>query len=216
MLAGILSVAAILLVLLIAEQLRNLFKLNPEITRKFVHISVGCFVASWPFFMPHWVIYVICTAFVSVILISRVGDLFPSIFKVRRKTWGDLFFPFGIALSLWLAHSDWIFAVSILHMSLADGLAALVGVEFGRRTAYDIWGYKKSLAGNITFLLISFSIMYSVASVSGSGIPMTWQILFAVPFIATAIESLSIRGSDNVFVPVSVSWLLNAIKTAIL
>lgn len=215
MIAGILAVLVVFGVLMAAERIKKHERLNPEVARKFVHISVGSFVAFWPFFMPHWVIYAICVAFVVVDVATRARGWFPSIHAIRRKTWGDIMFPLGIAVTLFLAHDTWIFTAAILHMSLADGFAALVGEKYGRRNSYKILGYKKTLAGNAAFLIVSIGITTGLVWLQpGSFATIAAPTLFLVPIFATTIESLSVRGSDNILVPVLLTLLLNALQSA--
>lgn len=213
MLQGALAVVVILGLLLLTEKLRNSKHLKAEITRKIIHISVGSFVATWPFFMPNWVIYAICAAFISIVLISRIGGLFPSIHGVERKTWGDVLFPIGIAFTLFIAHDQWIFAASLLHLSIADGVAALVGEKFGQFNAYKILGYKKTLAGNLAFLAISFGVVYGLTIIPDTGFSHLGALsLLWVPVIATFSEAFSVRGSDNIVVPIAVALMLNSLQ----
>ena len=215
MIAGLVAVLIVFILLLLAEKIKKHERLNPEIARKFVHISVGSFVAFWPFFMSDYVIYCICAAFVAVILITRFSGLFPSIHKVPRKTWGDILFPVGIAGTLFLANDPWIFTAAILHLSLADGLAALFGEKYGKKNAYKILGYKKTLAGNAAFFVISAAITTGLIWFEpGSFATIALPTLFLVPIFTTTIEALAVRGSDNILVPILLTVLLNALQTA--
>jgi len=215
MIAGLLAVFIVFALLMAAEKIQKNERLNPEVTRKFVHITVGSFVAFWPFLMPDEVIYVICLAFVAVILVTRLSGWFPSIHKVPRKTWGDVLFPVGIAGTLWLAQDPWIFTAAILHLSLADGLAALVGEKYGKTNAYKILGYKKTVAGNAAFFVISLGITTALVWLEPSGFStIAVPALMLVPIFTTTIESLSVRGSDNIFVPILLTLLLNALQNA--
>lgn len=215
MIVGLLAVIVVFAILMIGERIKKHERLNPEIARKFIHITVGSFVAFWPFFIPDNVIYLICLAFIAVILFTRLSGMFPSIHKVRRKTWGDVLFPIGIAMTLWLASDPWIFTAAILHLSLADGFAALFGEKYGKTNAYKILGYKKTFAGNFAFFIISLAITASLIWFEpGSFATIAIPTLFLVPIFATTIESLSVRGSDNILVPVLLTVLLNAMQTA--
>lgn len=212
MVFALVALVAVFFLIIAAERLRKSHKLKPEITRKFIHITVGSFVAFWPFFMPDYMIYGICLAFIAVVTASRFLGFFPSIHKVDRKTWGDVLFPLGIAATLLLAGNDWIFAASILHLSLADGFAALAGERFGAKNSYRIWGYKKTLAGNAAFFLISLVIVGSLAWLDPANfINLSGMQVIAFATIATVLESVAIRGSDNIVVPLAVVLLLNQV-----
>jgi phytol kinase len=213
MIAGLFAVLIVFLLLVTSERIQKIERLNAEVTRKFIHITVGSFVAFWPFFMPHWVIYSICIAFVIVIMITRIGGFLPSVHKVPRKTWGDILFPVGIAFTLLIARDAWIFAACILHLSLADGFAALVGEKYGKKNAYKILGYKKTLAGNAAFFAISLLITiwlvyFTPAGFAQLGISALWMI----PLLATTLESVAVRGTDNIIVPVILALMLNSLQ----
>lgn len=215
MIAGAIAVLVVFSILIVAEKISNHEKLNPEIARKFVHITVGSFVATWPFFMERNIIYALCAAFVFVIAVTRISGLFPSIHKVHRKTFGDILFPLGIAGTLFLTDNPWIFAACILHLSLADGFAALVGEKYGTKNSYNIMGYKKTAAGNIAFLLISLGITVALIAFDPSGFNnIAVATLFLVPIFSTTVESISVRGTDNIFVPISLALLLTALQAA--
>lgn len=214
MIPGLITVLVVFAILMIGERIKKHERLNPEIARKFIHISVGSFVAFWPFFLNDNAIYVICLAFVAVILFTRFSGLFPSIHKVPRKTWGDILFPVGIAATLWLAADPWIFTAAILHLSLADGFAALAGEKYGKTNGYKILGYRKTFAGNAAFFVISLAITTCLIWFEpGSFASIAMPTLFLVPIFATTIESLSVRGSDNILVPVLLTLLLNSLQS---
>lgn len=216
MIAGAIAVLIVFFLLLVAEKIKKHERFNPEVTRKFVHITVGSFVAFWPFWMPDSVIYLICAAFIAVIVITRFSGLFPSIHKIPRKTWGDVLFPVGIAGTLFLANDPWIFAAAILHLSLADGFAALVGEKYGKKNAYKILGYKKTIAGNVAFFIISLGITTCLVWFGpGSFATIAAPLLFLVPIFTTTIESVSVRGSDNILVPILLTLLLDVFQSAV-
>jgi len=216
MIAGLFAVVAVFLILVVAERIKKHTRLNAEVARKFVHITVGSFVAFWPFFLPNYVIYWICLAFITVIVVTRLGGLYPSIHKVPRKTWGDILFPIGIAGTLFLANDPWIFTAAILHLSLADGFAALIGEKYGKNNAYKILGYKKTIAGNAAFFIMSVGITTALVWFEpGSFAVVALPTLFLVPIFATTVESLSVRGSDNIAVPIMVALLLNALQSTV-
>ena len=207
---ALIQVAAIVFVLLrLAELLRKKGIMHGEISRKFVHITVGSFVASWAFFMSTWLIAVMCAAFFIVVLVSRYFKFFPSIYNVSRQTWGDMLFPIGIVLCALVSKSDYIFSASILHLSLGDGFAAVVGETHGRKNSYKVFGNKKSVAGSATFLAISIAITLLFCTVQGVS-PWSIQIL-AVPFLLTLLENVSWNGFDNIFVPLACSIILNSV-----
>ena len=183
-------------------------KRHSELSRKFIHIVVGSFVAFWPFYLPWSDIQIISLAFIVVVLISRKINLFKSIHSVGRTTWGELYFGISVGLVSVMSSNKWVYMVAILQMSLADGLAAVIGssVLIGRR--YKIFGHNKSVIGSLTFYIISFilTVVYLIFS-KGQSQPAT--VLIVLPLISTVLENISVGGLDNLTVPFIYTVLLN-------
>lgn len=210
MILGLASFVVVFCLIKFAEKLRRDHHLRPEVTRKFVHMTVGSFVAFWPFFMSDWLIYFACLAFIAVVLASRYLGWFHSIHGIERRTWGDILFPIGIALTLFFANSEWIFVVAMLHLGLADGLAALIGEKWGKKTVYKVAGYKKSIVGNVAFFITSAMIMSVLIFVLDVGFSqLGFAGLIWVPLFATFFEAVSVKGLDNIVVPVMIVVMLN-------
>jgi len=204
MLAIILSLGLILVLLLVNEYAWRKGKLQAEEARKVVHVLVGSFIAFWPLYMSWRTIQVLSILLFAGILISYKYGVFGAIHKVKRKTAGELWYPIGIFLSAMLTLQPWIFTVAILHLALADGFAAVFGRKYGVMH-YRIGEHTKSVLGSFVFLLIS-SVLCTVAYfVLSEELPGVSLAVFAVtPLLTTAVESISRRGIDNVFIPLTV------------
>ena len=198
-------------ILVVSELLWRFKVIQDEIARKFVHIGVGTFVAFWPYFMSWPEITSMSLAFLVVVAISRKRSVFHAVHGVKRQTRGEIFFPLGIGIAALLTPEPLIFTAAILHLSLADGLAALVGKHFGIMHQYKIRSYTKTLAGTATFYLVSTIIITATVLIGGNII--TWPLvplLVWLPLAATVIENLAIAGTDNLFVPVLIIVVLQA------
>ncbi|MEO5627394.1 MAG: hypothetical protein ABIQ89_00705 [Candidatus Saccharimonadales bacterium] len=183
-----------------------------ELARKLVHISVGTFVAFWPYFMSWQQIQLMSLAFFAVVLVSFKMNVFHAIHSVKRKTWGELLFPIGIGLSALIMPAPIVFTAAILHLSLADGFAAVVGKHYGVLHQYTIRNYTKTLAGTLVFFVISLLIVTGAVLISGTVV--TWPIvplLIWLPAAATAVENISLAGTDNIFVPLLVILVLQTV-----
>lgn len=213
MLSLIFALGVVFVLLLLAEVLRRRKYIQGEVARKFVHITVGSFVATWMFFMPMYEIRLVCAAFLVVVLIDRKLRIFKSVHSVKRKTIGDIMFPLGIVLTTFVADSSWIFAVAILHLSLGDGFAAIFGQHFQPRFAYALLGQKKSFVGSGVFfamsVILTAAFLYlAPVTVFASALPL----LIVLPLATTLLESLSLFGIDNVTVPVFVAMVLSSLQ----
>lgn len=208
-----LSLVAVLGVLLYSEYLWRKKKLNGEQLRKFVHVLVGIFVAFWPLFMSWRTIQLISIAFLVVIFLSRRYKLFHALLSVKRKSYGDIAFAVGIGLSATLTESSTIFAVAILHMAVADGLAALIGAKFGKNWRYKVFGQEKTVVGSMAFWLISLFILGIglLFTSTGSSFDSYTLALIVVPPALTLVENLINHGFDNIAIPLACVLLLGAI-----
>jgi dolichol kinase len=177
---------------------------------------VGIFAAFWPFFMSFRQIMLMAFVFVggvlaarSIPLLSRVFTIFGLIHLTGRKTLGELFFSLGIGLAAVLTDSKWVFAAAILHVGLADGLAAVLGIRYGGQHQYKVFGQVKSVAGNITFFIISLVITGTVIFLQPDSFKdIALPLLIGLPVLATMVETLAPFGSDNVFLALLVVWAL--------
>lgn len=208
MLAIISSLGLILILLVANEFYWRRGKLEPETARKIIHILVGSFIAFWPLYMSWQAIQLLCLALFVGVLISYQFGVFGAIHKVPRRTSGELWYPAGIGLAALLTTQPWIFCVAVLHLSLADGLAAIVGKKYGIMH-YRIGQHTRSIIGSFAFLLVSMALCVFAFIALRNELPGISLAVFGVtPFLATAVESISRHGLDNVFIPLSVVFAL--------
>lgn len=194
------AVGPIFVLLLISEALWRTKLLRGETARKSLHIIIGSYVALWPRFLTFQQIQIISIALLVVVLASHRLHIFHAINDVHRKTWGDSLYAVGIGLTATLTSSPWVFAVAILHMSVADGFAGLVGSKYGKSNQYKVFGNKKSVVGTSTFIFLSLIIL---ALFSQSNPTQTAPYIIAVlPILAAAVENIGVMGTDNVMIPI--------------
>ncbi len=202
----LLTVTVVLILLLIGEFWWRKQRLHTEFTRKFVHITVGSFVAFWPFFLSWNEIRLLSVAFLIVVGVSKYLKLFRAIHTVQRPTLGELFFAAAVGLITFITQDQWIYMAALLQMSLADGFAAVVGTRYGQRFRYVVFGHAKSLLGTLTFLITAMLILLGYSQ--GSGQYLTAVFIFDLSVAAAAIENLGVAGLDNLLVPVIVASAL--------
>jgi phytol kinase len=202
----ILSVLAVLFILLLSEYGWRRHWFNNEVGRKFVHVTVGSFVAFWPFFLSWNEIRLLSVAFLVVVIISDRLKIFRAIHSVQRPTFGEICFAAVVGLLTLITQSKGIYAAALLQMSLADGFAAIVGTRYGRENKYHILGHTKSVAGTCAFLVTSILILTGYSVFSVNGLPIS--IVFAGAAGAALLENLGLRGLDNLLVPLFIGLLL--------
>jgi phytol kinase len=200
------TILVVFLLLLIGELWWRKQKLNTEFTRKFVHITVGTFVAFWPFFLSWQEIRLLSVAFLVAVGISKYLKVFRAIHTVQRPTWGELFFALAVGLITFITQDKWIYATALLQMSLADGFAAVIGTRFGQRFRYIVFGHAKSILGTFTFLVVSAAILVGFSHFGGQELTLIFIMDLAV--VASLIENIGVAGLDNLLVPLVVSGAL--------
>ena len=171
---------------------------NSEFSRKFIHVTVGTFVAFWPFFLSWEQIRFLALGFVVVICVSKWFGIFRSIHSVQRPTWGEVFFALVVGLLTFVTHSKAIYTVSLLQMSLADGLAAITGVEYGKKFQYFVFGHAKSIVGSLAFLVTSWLLLFAYMQYTHDFVV---AIVIILPLVGMLIENLAVGGLDNLLVP---------------
>lgn len=205
---AVLAVAAVFIILVFAEYLSRFRGMHSELTRKFVHIFVGVFVAFWPFFLTWQQIQALSLAFFVVVLASVKWNIFRSIHTVQRDAMGEIMFAMIIGILAVIATDKWIFAAAMLHLSLADGFAAIVGLGWGEHSSYKVFGHSKSIAGSLAFFFSSVCIMICYVAFSHATASAT--LLLWLPIAATITENIAVHGTDNMVIPLLVGLVLTS------
>lgn len=213
LMALILTVVVVLALLLFNEawsrrqQPHSLRHLHGEFNRKFAHITIGSFVAFWPYFLSSADIKLLSAAFLIVVALSRYFNIFKAIHSVQRPTWGEFWFALVVGgLAFVAPQHPHIYTAALLEMALADGLAAVIGTHYGNRYRYAVFGSPKSVIGTLTFFVVSCAILAGYVLMSTSVLSLPLLLLIAL--IATALENFSVRGLDNLVVPLFVAGVL--------
>ncbi|HEY9596709.1 MAG TPA: diacylglycerol/polyprenol kinase family protein, partial [Cyanophyceae cyanobacterium] len=140
-----------------------------------------------------------------IALLSYYIPFLPGINSVGRKSLGTFFYAISIGILVawfWPIQQFHYAAIGILVMTWGDGLAGLIGQQFGQHP-YEVWGMKKSWEGTmamaITSYIVSSLILLSVQGNIGS----TWLVPLAIALVATTLESFSKLGIDNLTVPLA-------------
>lgn len=212
MIPVLLAVLILAAILVVSELLWKKLKFHPEFARKLVHITCGTFIAFLPFWVPYKWVMVLAVAFVIVNLINRYTTFFHAIQAVRRKSWGDVLFGVGVLAVAFFQPDPWIFAMAILQVSLADGLAAVVGVTYGdKHGKYYLFSQPKSIAGSVMFLAASALILVFGFAMSGYFVDplQLWPALIMLPLLLVCLENLAVFGADNLVLPLATLFVLN-------
>lgn len=202
----LLAAIAVFVLLVMAELWWRRRPVHGEFSRKLVHVTVGSFVAFWPFFLSWNEIRVLSVAFLLGVVISKYLGLFNAIHSVQRPTWGEVFFALAVGVLTFITQDQWVYAAAVLQMGLADGLAAVVGIKYGNATRYLVLGHRKSIVGTMTFFATSLIVLQGFNLWASS--PVEPIQLLGIAALATVIENIGVKGFDNLLVPVTVGLLL--------
>ena len=202
----LISILFIFIVLVTNEIIYRKKKIHGEISRKFIHIVIGSFVAFWPFFLSWRDIQFLSISFLIVVLISKKINLFKSIHSVKRSTIGEIFFALSVGGISLIVQNKWIYLIALLEMSLADGLAAIIGYNLKIGKRYKVFGHQKSVSGTLTFFITSIILLSIYAKYTHGNIVSPIYLIYAL--IATFLENISVGGLDNLTIPFFIALVL--------
>lgn len=203
-------------ILLVSEFLWRKKIIAGEYGRKLVHMSMGMFVASWPYFMNMRLIQLIACAAIVTLILSRKFKIFHAIHDVSRITYGEILYPLSILIIALLAHADWIFAMAVLFVAIPDGMAALVGRKWGKKhTKMKMWNHDKTIIGTCTYIVFAYLVIGAGLVIGGSDTILANSVrcIVLLPLVAAFFEAASPYGLDNVTVPLLVVLSLNALAS---
>jgi len=201
-------VLALLGLLVGLRLLRRRVALHPELARKLSHLGFGLIALTFPwlFHSPIPVIVVSAIAIVSLLAVRHVPVLRASVGEavhgVDRSSLGDLYFPIAVTGLYLLAEGDWVlYTLPLLTLTLADAVAALIGVAYGR-VKYDGTEGRKSIEGSLAFFLVAFlAIHIPLLLFTPTGRAESLLIGLTFGALVTLLEAVAWRGLDNLFIP---------------
>lgn len=199
---------------LLAEWLNHSKIGGPEIVRKVVHIGVGnVILLAWWLQIPEWVGIGASILFSTIALLSYRIPILPSINSVGRKSLGTFFYAasIGILIACFWAKQPQYAVLGVLVMTWGDGLAALIGQQFGQHR-YTVWGIQKSWEGSLGMAGVSYIVSALILLSAQGNIWQTWLVSGVVALMAAGLEAFSKYGVDNITVPVGsavIGYVLN-------
>lgn len=196
-------------VVAVAEYLSRRFQSDSELTRKIVHISTGnVILLAWWFQIPPWVAIAASAIACLIALLSYFIPILPSINSVGRQSLGTFFYALSIGvLVAWFWSDDPQYTViGILVMSWGDGMAGLIGRQFGQHP-YRVLGITKSWEGSLAMAIASYLVCGLVLSTLTGWSWLPWGVALVVAPFSTALEAISKLGIDNLTVPLGSALL---------
>lgn len=207
-------------VFLIAEYVRRSRGYGNETLRKLVHVLHAVTLALLVYVAPDLMIVALEILFLISVIAARslhahhvrfvAVSYLSQLYKVGRKTYGDILFPIGVIIALVVAEEPWVFAAAVLVLGLADTMATFIGKIYGLRTRFDVFGQQKSLVGSLAFFVTTVLIvsLFAVHNYDGPNESLVTMI-FGLSLLLTTVESTSVFGVDNLLIPVIAVASLN-------
>jgi dolichol kinase len=108
------------------------------------------------------------------------------------------------------------FTLAILTMALADGLAAVIGQNYGSQWRYKVFHQLKTVVGSMTFWFVSTCILGAGLLYAHDVINFNHYVLLVLvlPPVLTIVENVVGLGLDNIFVPLAVIIALQIAQAA--
>ena len=196
--------AAFLALFALADLLRYVTK-RPEPGRKLAHVGTGLLALCFPaVFAESWPVYLLCGAFVVMLVASQRRGFWEGINGVERKTHGSVAFPLAVAALWWASgalHHPAVYALPLGVLTLADPAAALVGQNWPLRR-FRVFSADRSVGGTAAFFVVAL-VASGLLSWLGLAPSATAGVTVAVALVTTVAETLSQRGWDNFWIPIT-------------
>jgi len=213
--SGVLIILGAFTTLLVIAEVWARLGAKPEWTRKLVHLGGGLIGLALPWLIESpWVVLALTASLSALFIIGERLDFLKSLHKVERKTRGSEYYPLAIWLVFVLvADRKWLYLSAVLTLAVADAFAALIGSRYGKHR-YEVEDEFKSVEGSLVFFVIAF-LAASLPMLLMTTLPRATCVLSAllVAMLVTIFEAISLRGTDNLFVPIAVVFVLQKITT---
>lgn len=187
---------------------------NAETTRKFVHFGGAFVTIFFPFIITsHWTVLALAVGFAIIMLITKKVGILQSVHGVERKSDGAIYHPIAIYtcfLYSQILNQPMFYVISILILAISDALAALVGKSYGANEYLVEVGTRKTIEGSVTFFLTSFLIVHLILLLATqTGRTESVLIALLISVTVTVFEGVSLKGADNLFIPLGTMFILS-------
>ena len=183
------------------------YKINPEYSRKVVHIMLGNFYFIALLYFTKWYyasfgpfVFIFINYFSSkynlIKFVQRASDS-----KKKSINYGTVFYAISLFILTtfsWIKKNYSLGLCPFLAMAYGDGLACIFGNMF--KSAYiTIYDSKKSLVGSSTMFIVCFLIFGCYFNYMNVNCWMIKSLMLSG--ISTILEAMSPWGIDNLTVP---------------
>jgi phytol kinase len=130
---------------------------------------------------------------------------------VERRSLGEIYFVLSVVILFGLSNGDPIlFCIPMLILTLADAIAAIIGIRYGQ-LRYITTDGQKSAEGSITFFTLAFfSTHIPLLLFSDTGRAETLLIALIIGLLVMLLEAIAWNGIDNLLIPLGGFILLRS------
>ena len=208
---GLIVASIYILVIFLTSKLFE--KKGKEVTRKYIHIMLSnIWFISMAFFDNYIIAAILPMLFVIINSLSYKFNLIKIMEREDKKEGiGTVYYAISLtvlSLVTFYINKPILALPGILIMGYGDGLAAVIGQKV-KSKSFNILGSTKSIAGSATMLIVSLII--SILIFSFIGIEYLILKAFLIAIIATILEAISVKGLDNITVPIIITAIVGYI-----
>lgn len=187
-------------------------KIGKEASRKFIHIMLGnWWLIAMYFFNNVWFAAFVPLTFVIINYISYKKDIIKVMEREEDKKdgLGTVYYACSllilVIITFGVLNKPILGLVPIFVMAFGDGLAAIFG-KLIKSKKYKVYDTEKSIAGSLTMFIVSF-IIISIYLIYINN-PFWYLKGIIISLIITVLEAISIKGTDNITVPIATLIML--------
>ncbi len=192
--------------------------LKPETARKLFHIGGGLTTLTFPWlFQSVWPVVSLTAVTIPTLLALKYvrglkRGLGAVLYNIDRVSFGEVYFPLSVCLLFVVAHREpLLYCVPIVILTLADTVAALIGVRYGQMRYAAVEGHK-SAEGSTAFFAVAFvSVLVPLLVFTDVGRVETLLIAAILGLLVMMAEAIAWRGLDNLFIPLTGYLLLRTL-----
>lgn len=186
-----------------------------ELSRKAVHMGMGCICLTFPWiFLDIWPVAVLAVLAVAGLAAVRFvpflrREMGGVLGGVERRSFGEFYFPVAVAIVFVLSAGDrLLYVIPVLTLTVADSVGALVGLRYGT-ARYQTDEGLKSAEGSLAFFTAAFLTCHiPLLLFSETGRAECLLIGLTSGFVVMLLEAISWRGQDNLIIPIGMYFLL--------
>ena len=191
-------------------------KKGKEASRKFIHIMLGnwWFIAMYYFTNVFFAAFVPAT-FIIINYLSYKKDIIKVMERDQQDGLGTVYYAVSlfilVIVSFGICKTPSLGLIPNLVMAYGDGFAALLGKAIKSKKS-KLGDSKKSTAGSITMMIISTILIGAYLAFwhpTAFWATPHWPLISVlIGFAITAIEAISVKGTDNITVPLGTLCML--------